>query len=145
MSSFIVSKNDSTSSPSPVGITHPVDENTVRQAMQKFFLQDNLNDPSSPGDDDDIRSGQSFKNTHAKFTSISLTSFLRWMKMIVLSLGELLLEWITLNSDSRNSNTQALIEQVKSCLQPTSNSNTNEDHLRQVRWNCWWEERMRDF
>lgn len=55
------------------------------------------------------------------------------MKMIVLSLGELLLEWITLNSDSRNSNTQALIEQVKSCLQPTSNSNTNEDHLRQVR------------
>jgi hypothetical protein len=40
-------------------------------------------------------------------------------------LGELLLEWITLNSDSRNSNTQALIEQVKSCLQPISNNSTN--------------------
>ncbi len=42
------------------------------------------------------------------------------------SLGELLLEWITLNSDSRNSNTQALIEQVKSCLQPMSNNNTKD-------------------
>lgn len=55
-----------------MGTNHPVDENIVRQAMQKLFLQDNLNEPSSPGDDEDIRSGQSFKNTHAKFTSIRL-------------------------------------------------------------------------
>ena len=31
-----------------------------------------------------------------------------------------------MNSDSRNSNTQALIEQVKSCLQPMNNNNTKD-------------------
>lgn len=36
------------------------------------------------------------------------------------------MEWITLNSDSRNSNTQELIQQVKSCLHPNSNTNLNE-------------------
>ncbi|CAF4256741.1 unnamed protein product, partial [Rotaria magnacalcarata] len=50
MSSFIVSKTDSTSKPSSP-ILHRVDENTVRQAMQKLFLHDNINDPLSPGDD----------------------------------------------------------------------------------------------
>jgi hypothetical protein len=48
-------------------------------------------------------------------------------------IGELLLEWITLNSDSRNSNTQALIQQVKSCLHPNRNINSNENDLRKVR------------
>lgn len=47
--------------------------------------------------------------------------------------GELLLEWITLNSDSRNSNTQALIQQVKSCLHPNNNDNSNENDLDKVR------------
>jgi len=74
MSSFIVSKTDSNSKPSSP-ILHHVDENTVRQAMHKLFLQDNINDPSSPGDDEDvcssISSSQSFKNNHAKFTSNS--------------------------------------------------------------------------
>jgi hypothetical protein len=73
MSSFIVSKTDSNSKPSSPSIKHRVDENTVRQAMHKLFLHDNINDPSSPGDDDDARlqlsSSQSFKNNHAKFTS----------------------------------------------------------------------------
>jgi hypothetical protein len=70
MSSFIVSKSDSNSKPSSPSITtHRVDETIVRQAMHKLFLHDNLNDPSSPGDDDDIRSPQSFKTNHAKFTS----------------------------------------------------------------------------
>ncbi len=31
-----------------------------------------------------------------------------------------------MNSDSRNSNTQALIQQVKSCLHPNSNNNLKE-------------------
>jgi len=74
MSSFIVSKTDSNSKPSSP-ITPRVDENTVRQAMHKLFLHDNINDPSSPGDDNDIRSphssSQSIKNNHAKFTSNS--------------------------------------------------------------------------
>jgi hypothetical protein len=64
MSSFIVSKTDSNSKPSSPIIPR-VDENIVRQAMHKLFLQD----PSSPGDDDDIRSPPSFKTNHAKFTS----------------------------------------------------------------------------
>ena len=132
MSSFLISKNDSNSQSSSPILKHPVDENTVRQAMQKFFLQDNLHDPSSPGDDDDIRLAQSFKNTHAKFTSMehidSLSLSIRGYSFSLLLLGELLLEWITLNADSRNSNTQALIEQVKSCLQPTS----DQHDLRQV-------------
>ena len=68
MSSFIVSKTDSNSKPSSP-TTHRADENTVRQAMQKLFLHDNINDSSLAGDDDDVRSGQSFKNNHAKFTS----------------------------------------------------------------------------
>lgn len=72
MSSFIVSKTDIKTKPSSP-ISSRVDENTVRQAMQKLFLHDNINDPSSPGDDDDARSPlsstQSFRNNHAKFTS----------------------------------------------------------------------------
>jgi hypothetical protein len=68
MSSFILSKTDSNSKTSSP-ISHGVDENTVRQAMHKLFLHDNINDPSSAGDDDDVRSPQSFKNNHAKFTS----------------------------------------------------------------------------
>ncbi len=67
-SSFILSKTDSNNKPSSP-ISHHVDENTVRQAMHKLFLHDNINDPSSPGDDDDVHSPQSFKNNHAKFTS----------------------------------------------------------------------------
>ena len=75
MSSFIVSKTDSNSNPSSPISPHRVDENTVRQTMQKLFIHDNINDSSSPGDDDDVRSpltsSQSFKNDHAKFTSMS--------------------------------------------------------------------------
>jgi len=75
MSSFIVSKTDSNSKPSSPISSHRVNENTVRETMHKLFLHDNLNDPSSPGDDDDVRSSlsspQSFKNDHAKFTSNS--------------------------------------------------------------------------
>lgn len=68
MSSFILSKTDSNSKPS----SHLVDENSIRQSTHKLFLHDNLNDSSSPGDDDDVRSPpQSFKNDHAKFTSNS--------------------------------------------------------------------------
>jgi hypothetical protein len=74
MSSFIVSKTDSNSKPSSPR-PHRPDENTVRQAMQKLFLHDNINDSSLAGDDDDVRSGQSFKNNHAKFTSITLWNF----------------------------------------------------------------------
>ncbi|CAF1083434.1 unnamed protein product [Adineta ricciae] len=107
MSSFIVSKTDSNSNPSSPISPHRVDENTVRQTMQKLFLHDNINDSSSPGDDDDVRSpltsSQSFKNDHAKFTS------------------ELLLEWITLNSDSRNSNSQPAT--VRSSININSNDN----------------------
>ncbi|CAF1027662.1 unnamed protein product [Adineta steineri] len=115
MSSFIVSKTDSNSKSSSTPITsNRVDENTVRQTMHKLFLHDNINDSSSPGDDDDIRSSlsssQSFKNDHAKFTS------------------ELLLEWITLNSDSRNSNTQALITEVKSCLHSNDNDRYHQPY-----------------
>ncbi|CAF2976328.1 unnamed protein product [Rotaria sp. Silwood2] len=117
MSSFIVSKTDSNSKPSSP-ILHRIDESTVRQAMQKLFLHDNLNDPLSPGVDDDVHSpvssSNSFKTNHAKFSS------------------ELLLEWITLNSDARNSNTQALVEQVQSCLQPNSNINSNHKELKKV-------------
>ncbi|UJR15581.1 hypothetical protein I4U23_002517 [Adineta vaga] len=106
MSSFIVSKTDSNTKPSSPISPHRIDENTVRQTMQKLFLHDNMNDSSSPGDDDDARSpltsSQSFKNDHAKFTS------------------ELLLEWITLNSDSRNSNTQP------STFCSNSNTNSND-------------------
>jgi hypothetical protein len=69
MSSFIVSKTDSNSKPSSPRL-HRADENTVRQAMHKLFLHDNINDSSLAGDDDDVRSGPSFKNNHAKFTSM---------------------------------------------------------------------------
>ncbi|CAF2133808.1 unnamed protein product [Rotaria magnacalcarata] len=117
MSSFIVSKTDSTSKPSSP-ILHRVDENTVRQAMQKLFLHDNINDPLSPGDDDDVHSpvlsNNSFKNNNAKFSS------------------ELLLEWITLNTDSRNTNAQALIGQVHSPLQPNSNIPSNYNNMNKV-------------
>lgn len=72
MSSFIVSKTDSNSKPSSP-ILHRIDENTVRQAMHKLFLHDNINDPLSPGDDDDLHSpsssSNSFKTNHAKFSS----------------------------------------------------------------------------
>ncbi|CAF1199407.1 unnamed protein product [Rotaria sp. Silwood1] len=117
MSSFIVSKTDSNSKPSSP-ILHRIGENTVRQAMQKLFLHDNLNDPLSPGVDDDVHSpvssSISYKNNHAKFSS------------------ELLLEWITLNADTRNSSTQALVEQVQSCLHPNNNINSNHNDLRKV-------------
>ncbi|CAF1020014.1 unnamed protein product [Rotaria sordida] len=117
MSSFIVTKTDSNSKPSSP-ILHRIDKNTVRQAMQKLFLHDNLNDPLSPGVDDDVHSpissSNSFKNNHAKFSS------------------ELLLEWITLNSDTRNSNSQALVEQVQSCLHPNSNINSNHNDPKKI-------------
>ena len=46
--------------------------------------------------------------------------------------GELLLERIKLNSESGNSNTQALIQKVKSCLHPKHNINSNENNIQQV-------------
>ena len=130
MSSFIVSKTDSNTKPSSP-ISHRVDETIVRQAMHKLFLHDNINDPSSPGDNDDIHSPLLFKNNHAKFTSNSnLVSFFVLIKYYFL--GELLLEWITLNSDTRNSNTQALMQEVKSCLHLNSNTKSSEYNLRKV-------------
>ena len=134
MSSFITSKTDTNSKPSSPISSHRVDENTVRQSMHKLSVHDNLNDPSSPGDDDDVRSPlsspRSFKNDHAKFTSNSdlFSLYLRDSLFI----GELLLEWITLNSDSRNSNTQDLIQDVKSGLHPNSNNNSNANDFYKV-------------
>jgi hypothetical protein len=123
MSSSIVSKTDSNSESSSY-----FDENTVRQAMHKLFSHNN-NDPSSPGDDS-ISSLQSFKTNHAKFTSNSV--LFQFSLCNLFFIGELLLEWLTLNCDTRNSNTQALIEQVESCLHSNTNTNSNENDLRKV-------------
>ncbi len=52
--------------------------------------------------------------------------------LYVFLIGELLLEWLTLNCDAKNSSTQAFLQQLKSCLHSNSNTNSNEHDLRKV-------------
>jgi hypothetical protein len=46
--------------------------------------------------------------------------------------GELLLEWLSVNCDARNSSLQTFLQQLKSCLHSTSNTNSNDNDLRKV-------------
>ena len=141
MSSFIVSNTDSNSTSSSSPISHRIDENTIRQAMHQLFLRDNIHDSLSPGNDGDdnnvhspLSSPKSLRSNRAKFTSISsflLRYFLLFIQNIIFQ-GELLLEWIKLNSESGNSNTQALIQQVKSCLHPKHNISSNKNNIQKV-------------
>jgi hypothetical protein len=63
---------------------------------------------------------------------IRLISFFFIFILYVSFIGELLLEWLTLNFDSKNSTTQAFLQQLKSCLHSNSNTNSNEHDLRKV-------------
>ncbi|CAF0847252.1 unnamed protein product [Rotaria sordida] len=96
------------------------DEITIRRAMHKLFSYVNNND-SSLSVDDNIHSSVSssslvlhpslsYKNNHAKFTN------------------DLLIDWLTLNCDTRNSSTQAFVkqQQFKSYLHSHNNSNDND-------------------
>jgi hypothetical protein len=47
-------------------------------------------------------------------------------------IGELLLEWLALNCDTRNMTTQAFLQQLKSCLHSNSNVTSNQNDLQKV-------------
>ncbi|CAF3703241.1 unnamed protein product [Rotaria sp. Silwood1] len=118
MSSSIVTNTDCESSSST---SNCYDDITMRRTMHKLLSYVNNND-SSLSVDDTVHSSVSsslvlhpslsYKTNHTKFTS------------------DLLIDWLTLNCDTRNSSTQPFVKQLKSCLH--SNMNSNDSDLRKV-------------
>lgn len=64
------------------------------------------------------------------FQVIKLISFL--CVCCLSFIGELLLEWLTLNCDGRNPTTQAFLQQLKSCIHSNSNTNSKDNDLKEV-------------
>ncbi|CAF3047800.1 unnamed protein product [Rotaria sp. Silwood2] len=120
MSSSII-KNPNSDCESSSSTSNCYDEITMRRAMHKLLSYVNNNDPSLSLDDNVhssvssslvLHPSLSYKNNHAKYTS------------------DLLIDWLTLNRDTRNSSTQAFVKQLKSSLH--SNTNSNDNDLRKI-------------
>ena len=116
---WVSDSGESTSDPS-ASISHRSDEQSLRQAMQQLFSLDDS--PTVPGDDQDMPA--SFRANHAKFTSNVQRHAVRFSTSFFL--GELLLEWLTVNCDARTYNLQGLQQHIKSSLSPHVDSRPTE-------------------